>query len=238
MPTRFCLVRHGETTWNAERRLQGQTDIPLNQVGRAQAKAAASRLATERFDALYSSDLSRALETAAPAAALLGLKTQPTETLRERFFGAFQSLTHEEAQARYPEDYARFRARDPDHCMPDDGESLRAFSARIEASLGDLAGKHRGQTLLVVTHGGVLDMARRLATGRSLQEKRDFPLRNAALNWIEHCHGRWGLLSWGETAHLERARDEVFDAGSNSAEARIDPHDSRASNGGQPLTKA
>ena len=94
MPTRFCLVRHGETAWNAEGRLQGQIDIPLNAAGRAQAEATAARLAAHRFDALYSSDLSRALETAAPAATLLGLQTRPTPSLRERQFGGFQGLTH------------------------------------------------------------------------------------------------------------------------------------------------
>jgi 2,3-bisphosphoglycerate-dependent phosphoglycerate mutase len=211
MPTRFCLVRHGETDWNAEGRLQGQTDIPLNDVGRAQAEAVASTLAAQRFDALYSSDLARTLETATVAAAALGLDIERQPALRERFFGDFQGLTHAEAQARYPTDYASFRAREPDRPLPGAGKSLRAFSARVEAALARLAESHRGETLLVATHGGVLDIARRLATVQSLQAKRDFPLLNDALNWIERRDGRWALLSWGETGHLLRARDEVFD---------------------------
>ncbi|MGO9672670.1 MAG: histidine phosphatase family protein [Methylocella sp.] len=217
MPTRFCLVRHGETAWNAEGRLQGQTDIPLNETGRAQAKAAAARLATQSFDALYSSDLTRTFETAAVAAAQLGLEAQRTQTLRERFFGAFQGLTHAEAQMRYPADYASFRAREPDRPLPGGGESLGAFSARVAAAFAGLADKHRGEMLLVVTHGGVLDIAHRLASGQSLMAKRDFPLLNAALNWIERRDGRWVLLSWGETDHLARARDEVFDGAELSA---------------------
>lgn len=211
MPTRFCLVRHGETAWNAEGRVQGQIDISLNDLGRAQAKAAAARLATEQFDALYSSDLSRTVETAQSAAALLGLEVERTAGLRERFFGAFQGLTHAEAQALYPADFARFAARDPDHRFPGEAESLRVFSGRVEAALGDLAERHRDGTLLVVTHGGVLDIVHRLATGQPLQTPRNFTLFNAALNWIERRDGAWVLLSWADTDHLPGARDEVSD---------------------------
>lgn len=208
MTTRFCLVRHGETDWNAQGRLQGQTDIALNEAGRAQAKAAAARLAAHRFAAIYSSDLSRAMETAA-AAAGPGHEVQPTPALRERRFGAFQGLTHAEAEARYPADHARFRAREPDHRPPGDAESLRDLAARIEAALTDLADRHRGQTLLIVTHGGALDVAYRLATGRDLMEKRDFPLLNAALNWIERRDGLWRLIGWGEADHLAAGLDEL-----------------------------
>src|SRR5271166_5661038 len=211
MSTRFCLLRHGETDWNAAGRLQGQIDIPLNELGRAQARAAAERLAGQSFGALFSSDLARAMETATFAAERLGLGVEPTPALRERFLGAFQGLTHIEAQARYPADHVLFCARDPDHLLPGGGESLRAFSARIEAALADLADSRPGGALLVVTHGGVLDVVHRLAAGRSLQEKRNFPLLNAALNWIERRDGRWALLSWGEATHLAGAQDEVFD---------------------------
>ena len=127
MPTRFCLVRHGETAWNAETRLQGHVDIPLNDIGRAQAQAAALSLATQNFDALYSSDLSRAVETAAAAGARLGLEVLPTQSLRERRLGGFQGLTRAEAQARYPVEYARFCARDPDVPPPGEGEVSGPF---------------------------------------------------------------------------------------------------------------
>jgi probable phosphoglycerate mutase len=211
MPIRLCLVRHGETAWNAEGRVQGQIDIPLNDTGRAQAKAAAARLATQGFDALYSSDLARAVETADAAAALLGLDVERTASLRERFYGDFQGLTHAEAQARYPADFARFAERDPDHRFSGDAESLNAFSARVDAALAVLAGKHQDETLLIVTHGGVLDIVHRLATGQKLQAPRNFTLYNAALNWIERRDGNWVLLSWAETDHLPGVRDEVSD---------------------------
>jgi probable phosphoglycerate mutase len=213
MPTRFCLVRHGETAWNAETRLQGHIDVPLNDIGRAQAQSAALSLATQSFDALYSSDLSRTVETAAAAGALLRLEVRRTQSLRERRLGGFQGLTRAEAQERYPVEYARFCARDPDDPPPGEGESLRVFSARIEAAFASLAEKHRGETLLIVTHGGVLDIAHRLTTGQSLEAKRDFRLVNAALNWIERRDDRWVLLNWGVTDHLAGARDEIFDGG-------------------------
>ena len=211
MPTRFCLVRHGETAWNAQGRLQGQIDIPLNETGEAQSRAAAARLSAQRFDALYSSDLARTAQTAAAAAALLSLAVVHTPLLRERYFGGFQGLTHDEAKNRYPHDYARFHARDPDHPLPGDGESLRAFSARVEGAFLSLADQHPDQTVLVVTHGGVLDIAHRLASGLALQAKRTFTLRNAALNWIERHEAGWSLLDWADTAHLGESRDEVFD---------------------------
>lgn len=136
---------------------------------------------------------------------------------RRRCASAFQGLTYAEAQARYPAQHARFLARDLDHPLPGGGESLRAFSARIEAAFAGLAESHPGDALLVVTHGGVLDVVHRLAAGRSLEEKRNFPLLNAALNWIERRDGRWALLSWGEATHLADARDEVFDRAAKGA---------------------
>lgn len=211
MPTKFCLVRHGETAWNVEGRLQGQLDVPLNELGRAQARALAARLAAQRFDALYSSDLSRTIETAEAVAALLGLRVEPAADLRERFFGAFQGLTRAEAEARFPLDYTRFAARDPDHRFPGDAESLRGFSTRVASALDDLADRRRGATLLVVTHGGVLDIVHRMTTGAALETKRNFTLYNTALNWVERRDGQWTLLGWADTEHLPGARDEISD---------------------------
>ncbi|PNG26162.1 histidine phosphatase family protein [Methylocella silvestris] len=212
MTTRFCLVRHGETDWNAEGRLQGQLDIGLNASGRAQAKAAATRLAACRFDAIFSSDLERAYDTAVPMGKALGLPVETTPALRERFFGAFQGLTHAEAQALFPADYARFAARDPEAPLPGDGESLCAFSRRVGGALNHLADELGGNTILIVAHGGVLDMARRLASGQDLRQKRDFTLLNAALNWIERRDGQWAVQSWGDVAHLDGSLDEILDA--------------------------
>lgn len=212
MSSRICLVRHGETAWNAERRLQGHTDIPLNETGLAQARATAASLATERFDAAYCSDLTRARQTAEAIANCCGLAPGFDASLRERNFGAFQALTYVEAQARFPHDYHRFESRDPEFTFPGGGENLREFAARIRAALEDIARRHQGGSVLVVTHGGVLDIAHRLATGKHLQAPRDFTIPNAALNWIGWNGESWSLITWAEQRHLDKTLDELPNA--------------------------
>lgn len=207
-PTRLCLVRHGETDWNAQRRLQGSTDIPLNRQGLRQARATAERLADERFDHLYSSDLGRAMETARASAERLGLDILPLPDLRERNYGQFQGLTHDEAQQRYPALQPRLRAREP-HATPPGGESLAVFSQRVERAFESLVATHTGATLLIVSHGGVLDIAYRLATGMPLEAPRDFVIGNACINWIVHDGTDWQLESWGDDTHLSGALDEL-----------------------------
>lgn len=206
---RLCLVRHGETTWNAERRLQGHLDIPLNTVGREQARLSAAQLPADLFNVCYSSDLSRAFETARALCAERNLTPQPLPALRERHYGCFQGLTYDEAAEQHAAAYARFTARDPDYVLPNGGESLRGFQQRILDCIHALAQRHAGETVLIVTHGGVLDIAYRLATGKPLEAPRDFPILNAALNWIAADGPQWRLLSWGEQAHLSAARDEL-----------------------------
>lgn len=207
--TRLCLVRHGETAWNAERRLQGHLDIPLNATGEVQARATARSLAGHRFHAAYSSDLQRARQTAGAVAAALGLEIRHDPALRERHYGVFQGLTYDEAQARFPSDYARFHSRDPDFAFAGQGESLNGFAARIVAALTAIAVRHPGEQVLVVTHGGVLDIAHRLATGKPLGAARDFTIPNAALNWLAHDADGWTLEAWAEQSHLDAARDEL-----------------------------
>ncbi len=210
--TTLCLVRHGETAWNAERRIQGHLDIGLNDTGRAQARATATGLAGERFAAIYCSDLGRARDTASAAAERLTLQPVPMPSLRERHYGAFQGLTYEEARARFPDQYLRFAARDPAFAFSEGGESLETFRTRIAAALEAIARRHAGTRVLVVTHGGVLDIAFRLATGRSLDAPRDFEIPNAALNWIAFEDGRWRLLDWADRRHLAATRDDLPDA--------------------------
>lgn len=205
----LCLVRHGETAWNAERRLQGHLDIPLNENGRVQAGATATSLSAHRFTALYTSDLDRARQTAQAAAELCGLPPIIEEQLRERHYGAFQGLTYDEASAQFPDDYARFVARDCVSPLPGDGESLHAFEQRITTTLEALADRHQGEQILVVTHGGVLDIAHRRASGKSLDAPRDFLIPNAALNWIARSGDKWRIIRWAEARHLDGARDEL-----------------------------
>jgi len=209
--TRICLVRHGETDWNADRRIQGHLDIPLNATGLAQARATAANLADQRFTALYTSDLQRARQTAAEAAAILEMEARTDPNLRERHYGCFQGLTYAEAQERYPEGYRRFHQRDPSFAF-EDGESLAQFAARIRAVLEALALRHAGEQVLVVTHGGVLDIAHRMASGKPLTSARDFSIPNAALNWIAYADGSWQLLAWAQQGHLAGSRDELSNA--------------------------
>lgn len=208
MMTRFCFIRHGETAWNAVRRIQGHLDLPLNANGIAQARALANSLRGEDFAALCSSDLERARHTAEAVAHVLHLPIHIVPALRERHFGVFQGLTYEECAQRHPAEHARMRAREPDFAIPG-GESLSAFRQRVLDSVAELARRHAGAQVLVATHGGVLDMLHRRATGRSLEAPRECAIPNAALNWIEVDGDDWSLLAWADRSHLVDALDEL-----------------------------
>lgn len=209
--TRFCFVRHGETAWNTERRLQGQLDIPLNPTGEAQAKAAGRWLATHgHIDGIYSSDLQRAWLTAQHIGAALGHLPKGEPGFRERKYGVFEGLTYNEAQVSHPELYGRMEKREPDFALPQGGESLRQFHQRVTGALARLLSAHEGQTLVVVLHGGVLDIINRFIRGNPLHTPRDFLIPNAGLNWASYGPEGWQLLAWGETRHLEAgALDEL-----------------------------
>lgn len=206
--TRLCLVRHGETAWNAEGRVQGQLDVPLNATGLAQARAVAAALAGEAFGAIYASDLARVRQTAEPAAARLGIGVRLERALRERHYGIFERLTYVEAKERHPAEYARFRDKDPEFDFVT-GESLKAFAERALACVGALLERHAGESVLVFTHGGVLEMVFRHATGRGLSSPRDFEVPNAALNRIEVSGGEWRVSRWADVSHLEGALDDL-----------------------------
>jgi probable phosphoglycerate mutase len=208
--TRLCVVRHGETAWNAEGRVQGQLDIPLSEVGLGQARALAAVLGNESFSAIYSSDLARVRQTAQPTADRLGLKVALEPGLRERHYGVFQGMTYAEAKERMPADYARFRARDPEYAFAS-GESLARFNERALACVDSLVKKHAGENLLVFTHGGVLEMIYRHATGRGLSAARDFEIPNAAINRIEAGAQGWRVRAWADIAHLSAALDDLPD---------------------------
>lgn len=207
-PTRLCIVRHGETDWNAQRRIQGQIDIPLNATGRQQAEATAKGLLGLPFAAIYSSDLQRAHDTAAAAAALLQLPVRPEPGLRERHYGEFQGLTQDEIKARA--DYERYINRDTGFAFGN-GESLAGFAERIKRTVNALAQRHAGASLLIFAHGGVLDVIYRIATHRPLETARDFPIPNAALNWVEVGNPDWQLIEWGVQDHLAGSRELVLE---------------------------
>lgn len=208
MSARLCIVRHGETAWNAEHRVQGQLDVPLNATGLAQAEAIARALAGERFHAIYSSDLSRALQTAAPVAGRLGLEVLRDKELRERHYGVFQTLTYAEVKVRYAEDYARFLARDPDFDFRS-GESLRDFAARSIRAIARIKEENRGKRVAVFTHGGVLDELYRFIYGMPVGAPRDFAIPNCGINRIDTGAEPWRIECWADIAHLEGALDDL-----------------------------
>lgn len=217
MATRICFIRHGETDWNVAKRIQGQTDIPLNETGRAQTLAMAADVAEYEFGAIYSSDLSRALATAQLVAAPRGLEIRALPQLRERHFGILQGVTADEGKRRYPEAFARYQGRDPGYDF-ETGESLQNFAARIKAAVELMTVQHGGQTIAAICHAGVLDILYRRTTGRPLHTPRDFAIPNCALNWFRFetdagetdggetdggAQQRWHLEAWGD--HREPA---------------------------------
>jgi probable phosphoglycerate mutase len=209
MPTtRICLVRHGETEWNAEGRVQGQTDIPLSSVGRAQARATALALASHDFSAIYCSDLMRVRQTAEPAARRLALPVVLDAELRERHYGVFECMLYSEVRVRYPQQYARFRDKDPDFDF-ETGESLRAFFERSLAAVTRIAAGHPGEHVLVFTHGGVLDMLYRHVNALGLSAPRAFAVPNAGLNWVALSDRGWSVQSWADVSHLEGVREDL-----------------------------
>ena len=210
--TRVLAIRHGETAWNVDARLQGHLDIPLNDTGRWQARRLALALADETIDAVYSSDLLRALETAQAVAAAGSGRAIVTDTgLRERGFGEFEGLTFNEIEARWPEQSERWRKRDPAY-GPAGGEVLADFYTRCVATVTRLAGAHPGQTIAVVAHGGVMDCLYRAATRLDLQAPRSWQLGNASINRLLYTPQGLTLVGWSDTWHLEGpSLDEASD---------------------------
>ncbi len=200
-PTRLCLVRHGETEWNAERRIQGQIDIGLNETGLQQAEAAGRWLCGAGVVALYSSDLKRAWATALAIGNAVGLQPVAAPELRERRYGVFEGLTYAEAEHKYPDGYAAFEGRNADYAF-EHGESLKTMFDRVTGKLKEIATAHSGQNIVVVLHGGVLDVINRFVRGNPLEMPRDFLIPNAGINWINEVEGVWHIESWAETGHL------------------------------------
>jgi probable phosphoglycerate mutase len=200
-PTRILLIRHGETSWNRSGRIQGHTDIALSALGEAQAERLAAALADEPLAAIYSSDLLRARQTAAPLARARGLTPVLDAGLRERSFGRFEGLSWEEIASAHPEDALRWRRREPDFPVGG-GESLTAFSARCVAALERAAAAHAGACIAVVAHGGVLDCVYRAATRVALDAPRSWQLGNASINRLLATPQGLSLVGWNDDHHL------------------------------------
>ena len=199
--TRLIVLRHGETAWNVDTRIQGQLDIGLNATGARQAQQLGAALADETVAAVYASDLSRAWDTARAVAASLGLEVVAEPRLRERAFGHFEGRTFADIEANSPDEARRWRTRDPEFA-PEGGESLIVFRQRVTAVAAELAARHPGDQVVLVAHGGVMDVLYRAATGQELQAPRTWHLGNAAINRLLWTPQGFSLVGWGDTAHL------------------------------------
>lgn len=200
--TDILLVRHGETLWNQQGRMQGQQDSPLTELGVRQARLLARRLKDVPFVALYSSDLGRAYRTAVSIADETGHEIVSDVRLRERNFGIFEGLTNAEIKAWYPDDHAIFSRRDPHFIMPG-GESALQFRDRCLSCLVEIAARHAGEVTVVVAHGLVLDAVYRAAHGMHIEQPRGFPLLNCSINTFRYADGTWSALAMCDVTHLE-----------------------------------
>jgi len=210
MKTQLLLIRHGETAWNAEHRIQGQLDIPLSPLGVLQSARLAESLANEPIDAVYSSGQSRAWLTAAPLAARLGLEVIAEPRLRERSFGIFEGLTLDEVAERYPPEFQKWRERDP-AWRPEGGESGQQLIDRVLSAVSDIGIRHPRQTVVLVSHGGVLDVLYRAARLLEWHAPREHQMLNAAINRLTTSATplQLSIERWGDVAHLQESRDEL-----------------------------
>ena len=200
--TRIVAVRHGETVWNAQTRMQGQLDTDLSRRGRWQAERLAEALAGQSLDAIIASDLRRAFDTAQAIARRQHLEVTAEAGLRERGFGIFEGRTYSEIDAAWPADAARWRRHDPDFGA-DGGETLRDFSARVVAAASRIAAAHPSRSIALVSHGGVLDCLYRAAAGVALDAPRTWQLGNATINRLLYTPRGFSLVGWNDASHLD-----------------------------------
>jgi probable phosphoglycerate mutase len=208
--TEFLLIRHGETDWNRELRFQGQIDVPLNAIGHEQAQRLRQRieaslpgwLSESRTPVhVVTSDLVRAQQTAEPLAQVLGHAVETLTGLREQCFGIFEGLQVADIKAQYPEHWSRWLDFDADHAVPE-AESTRDFYQRVTQTLHELAQRFRGEHVVVVTHGGVLDMVWRHSKQQNLHGPRLCEIPNAGVNQVRHGPQGVAVLQWADTSHL------------------------------------
>ena len=208
---RITAVRHGETAWNVDTRIQGQLDIALNERGQWQAQRVGIALSESGIDHIYTSDLQRAHSTAKAIAKNSGIDDKTIKLhagLRERAFGSFEGQTYAEIEAKWPEESKRWRQRDP-HWAPPGGETPLQTRDRVAQALSEIAAQHAGQHIVLVAHGGVLDMLYRLATQQAVDAPRTWDLGNCTINRLLWTPESLTLVGWADASHLEtETRDE------------------------------
>lgn len=204
--TTLMVVRHGETVWNLEQRFQGHGDSPLTARGRSETRSLGKRLKSYAFDRLISSDLGRAMETAALIAEDTGHPIITDPRLRERHYGVLEGLTIDEIKARHAGIFSKLITGNPDEVIPG-GESHRQFYDRNIDFVQQFLAENAGVTALLVVHGGVLDSFMRFITQLPLDHPRCYTAVNTSLNIFSHGRyfrgNRWVINTWGDVSHLK-----------------------------------
>lgn len=202
--TRLILVRHGQTAWNVgagPERFRGRIDLSLNETGQSQAHSVAARLQDEPLTATYCSPLLRAQQTISPLAEAMGLTAQPLAGLLDIDYGRFQGLTHAEAAARYPQEYAAWQTEPCQVSFPD-GESLSIIQDRLVSLLDELRTRHSGQTIALVGHQIVNKVLACTLLGLDLDQVWRIGQDTASINVFQERRGSWYTLCLNDTCHL------------------------------------
>ena len=201
MATEITIIRHGETMWNVQKRIQGQRNSNLSENGITQAELVAKALAKREFDVLVSSDLGRAIETAKIINKQLLLPHEYNANLRERSFGIFEGKNFAEIEEKYPEEFLRYKERNPEFVVPG-GESIQQMYKRITSEIESVARKFKDQKVLIVSHGLVLEMMMYRTFNLNLNEPRAFSINNSSISSFYIDENNWFLKEWGVIEHL------------------------------------
>lgn len=200
--TRIIFVRHGQTKWNLELKYQGHSDIELTETGLRQAELVAARLACEPVQAVYASDLGRALKTAEVIANVHNVSVKTIPALREYYFGEWEGLTHKQISARWPDIYAEF-FKHPDEIRVPGGETFGELKQRAQSAIETLVANHPDQTVVVVSHGGTIRTIVCAALGIHLNRVWGIRQDNTAVSIIEYYDDSSIVTLLNDIHHLE-----------------------------------
>jgi probable phosphoglycerate mutase len=204
---RLILIRHGETDWNSERRIQGHSDTPLNARGIEQAEQLAARVASEeKIDALYASPLARARVTAEIVARQAGVVVIPDDRLKEKSFGELEGLSFAEIEQRFPNLFRQWSESATHLPLPGE-EILGDFQSRVQSFLDDIRAQHNDDArIAVVTHGGTINMMLNTLIGYDINKRWAFWFDNASLSRIELTNARARIHLLNDTCHLRNGK--------------------------------
>jgi probable phosphoglycerate mutase len=199
--TTLFVVRHGETLWNQQGLLQGHLDSPLSELGVNQANALADYFSKCDWDLIVSSDLTRAVRTAEIIKRASDKQILTDKCLRERNLGVAQGFTVKEFGEKYHDESIEFNKGGADYIIPG-GESIDQRFKRSITCINGLVERFKGNKIIIVTHGGVLDGIFRYTVKMPLNQKRTFSLFNASVNTIQIQDDSWNIVTWGYVEHL------------------------------------